>query len=372
MPEIMKNGKALILVGGFGTRLRPLTLTIPKPLVPFANKPMLLHQIEALAAIGVKTIVLAVSYMSDKLEEVLSKEAVRLGISIQFSHEDIPMDTGGPLALARDKLLGDNNNNDEPFFVLNSDVICDYPFAQMLEFHKNHGKEGTLVVTKVSEPSKYGVVVYDQSSGKIERFVEKPQVFVSNRINAGLYIFSPAILNRIKCEPTSIEKQVFPKMAQEGQLYTTELGGFWMDVGQPKDYLTGMCMYLNWARNTSPEMLCPAGPGIVGNVLKHPTARIGQNCKIGPNVILGPNVVVEDGARIRRSTVLKGATIKGHSWLDSTIVGWESKVGMWARCENVTVLGEDVKVADEIYLNGVRVLPHKSIKDSLPDPQIVM
>jgi len=368
--KLIENGKALILVGGFGTRLRPLTLTIPKPLVPFANKPMLMHQIEALAEIGVTTVILAVSYMSDKLEEVLNVEAKRLGITVQFSHEDTPMDTGGPLALAKDKLLAGNNG--EPFFVLNSDVICDYPFAQMLNFHRAHGKEGTLVVTKVDEPSKYGVVVYEKDTGKIERFVEKPQVFVSNRINAGLYIFNPDILKRIPCAPTSIEKQVFPFMAKEGQLYTTELQGFWMDVGQPKDYLTGMCMYLTSIRNKSPEMLCANSSEIVGNVLMHETAKIGKNCKIGPNVILGPNVTVEDGARIRRSTVLKGATIKGHSWIDSTIVGWESKVGMWARCENVTVLGEDVKVADEIYLNGIRVLPHKSIKESLPDPQIVM
>lgn len=362
--------KALILVGGFGTRLRPLTLTIPKPLVPFANKPMLMHQIEALAEIGVKTVILAVSYMSNLLEQELAKHAERLGITVHFSHEDEPMDTAGPLALAKDKLLADGGDK-TPFFVLNSDVICDYPFEQMLNFHKAHGKEGTLVVTKVEEPSKYGVVVYEKDSGKIERFVEKPQVFVSNRINAGLYIFSPKILDRIQPRPTSIEKEIFPPMAREGQLYTTELEGFWMDVGQPKDYLTGMCLYLNSTKAKKPELLA-SGPGIIGNCIIDASVKIGKNCKIGPNVILGANVVVEDGCRIRRSTVFEGATIKSHSWIDSTIVGWQSRVGQWARCENVTVLGEDVKVADEIYLNGIRVLPHKSIKESLPDPQIVM
>jgi len=145
------------------------------------------------------------------------------------------MDTAGPLALAKDKLLADDGDK-TPFFLLNSDVICDYPFEQMLKFHKSHGKEGTLVVTKVEEPSKYGVVCYERETGKIERFVEKPQVSVSNRINAGLYIFSPSILDRIQPRPTSIEKEIFPPMAREGQLYTTELEGFWMDVGQPKDY----------------------------------------------------------------------------------------------------------------------------------------
>lgn len=362
--------KAIILVGGFGTRLRPLTLSVPKPLVPFANKPMLMHQIEALHAVGVRHIILAVSYMSSMLEDVLSVEAKRLGIKLEFSHEDEPMDTAGPLALAKEKLLS-NGGDKTPFFLLNSDVICDYPFEQMLNFHKSHGKEGTIVVTKVEEPSKYGVVVYDQNTGAVERFVEKPQVFVSNRINAGLYIFNPEILDRIQPRPTSIEKEIFPVMAREGKLYTTELQGFWMDVGQPKDYLTGMCLYLNSVKNREPETL-HTGHGIIGNVLCDESVQIGKNCKIGPNVILGKNVVVEDGVRIRRSTILEGCVIKSHSWLDSTIVGWKSKVGQWARLENVSVLGEDVKISDEIYLNGIRVLPHKSIKESLPDPQIIM
>jgi len=214
--------KALILVGGFGTRLRPLTLTVPKPLVPFANKPMMMHQILALHKVGVNHIILAVSYMSTLLQEVLAKETEKLGIKLEFSHEDEPMDTAGPLALAAHILRPNENEEDEPFFLLNSDVICDYPFQQMINFHKSHGKEGTIVVTKVEEPSKYGVVVYEPINGKIERFVEKPQVFVSNRINAGIYIFNTTVLNRISPRPTSIEKEIFPVMAKEGELYTTE------------------------------------------------------------------------------------------------------------------------------------------------------
>lgn len=308
--------------------------------------------------------------MSHKLEEVLREETERLGVKLEFSKEDEPMDTAGPLAIAKEKLLSDGGDK-TPFFLLNSDVICDYPFEQMINFHKAHGKEGTIVVTKVEEPSKYGVVVYDKNTGAIERFVEKPQVFVSNRINAGMYIFNPSILDRIQPRPTSIEKEIFPVMAREGQLFTTELQGFWMDVGQPKDYLTGMCLYLNSVKNKNPSML-HSGADIVGNVLIDPSVKIGKDCKIGPNVILGKGVVVEDGVRIRRSTVLSGAVIQSHSWVDSTIVGWDCKIGQWARTENVTVLGEDVKVKDEIYLNGIRVLPHKTIKESLPDPQIVM
>ena len=136
----------------------------------------------------------------------------------------------------------------------------------MIKFHKSHKCEGTIMVTKVEEPSKYGVVVYDHDTGRIKKFVEKPKEFVSNKINAGLYIFNPSILNRIELKNMSIEKEVFPFMSDDGQLYAMELAGFWMDVGQPKDYLTGMCLYLDSLRRKKPEKL-HNDTCIVGNVL---------------------------------------------------------------------------------------------------------
>ncbi|KAI4482687.1 PREDICTED: mannose-1-phosphate guanyltransferase beta [Polistes canadensis] len=361
--EVMR---ALILVGGYGTRLRPLTLTRPKPLVEFANKPMLLHQIEALVAMNVTEVILAVSYRAEEMEKDLEEEAKKLGVTLIFSHEPEPLGTAGPLALARDILC----SGDEPFFVLNSDIICDFPFKQLYEFHKSHGKEGTIVVTKVEEPSKYGVVVFDKT-GKIESFIEKPQEFISNKINAGMYIFNPSILKRIELKPMSIEKEVFPFMAEDNELYAMELPGFWMDVGQPKDFLKGMCMYLASLRQKSPEKL-HSGPGIVGNVLIDPTAKIGKDCRIGPNVTIGPGVSLADGCCIKRSTLLKAAVIKEHAWLDGCIIGWRSVVGRWVRMEGTTVLGEDVIVKDELYINGGQVLPHKNISSSVPEPQIIM
>lgn len=156
--------------------------------------------------------------------EVELKEATeKLGVKLIFSHESEPLGTAGPLALAKDILL----TSTEPFFVLNSDVICDFPFKDLEKFHRSHGKEGTIVVTKVEEPSKYGVVLYD-SAGCIANFIEKPQEFVSNKINAGLYILNPSVLSRIELKPTSIEKEVFPLMCKEKDLYAFELVGFWM------------------------------------------------------------------------------------------------------------------------------------------------
>ncbi|CAH0562705.1 unnamed protein product [Brassicogethes aeneus] len=358
--------RALILVGGYGTRLRPLTLSRPKPLVEFANKPILLHQIEALVEAGVTEVILAVSYRAEQMEEELTAEATKLGISIVFSHETEPLGTAGPIALAKNIL----QKSAKPFFVLNSDIICDFPFKELAAFHNSHGKEGTIVVTKVEEPSKYGVVVYDDGNC-IESFVEKPQEFISNKINAGLYILNPSILNRIELRPTSIEKEVFPGMASDKELYAFELQGFWMDVGQPKDFLTGMCLYLKHLRSQNSEKLYK-GPGVVGNVLVHPSAKIGSNCQIGPNVTIGPGVVIEDGVCIKRCTILRDATIKSNTWMESCIVGWKCSVGRWVRMEGTTVLGEDVIVKDETYINGGQVLPHKNIANSVPEPQIIM
>jgi len=360
--------KALILVGGFGTRLRPLTLSFPKPLVDFANKPMILHQIEALKDVGVTEVVLAINYRPEVMINFLKDFEDKLGITITCSQETEPLGTAGPLALARDKLL---DGSGEPFFVLNSDVISEYPFAELIKFHKSHGGEATIMVTKVDEPSKYGVVVMEDTTGVVERFVEKPKVFVGNKINAGIYLLNPSVLDRIELKPTSIEKEVFPRIAADQKLYAMVLPGFWMDIGQPRDYITGLRLYLDSLRKRSAAKLA-TGTHVVGNVLVHESAKIGEGCLIGPDVAIGPGCVVEDGVRLSRCTVMRGARIKKHACISNSIVGWHSTVGKWARIENMTILGEDVHVGDEVYSNGGVVLPHKEIKSSILKPEIVM
>uniref|UniRef100_A0A0M3HSE2 mannose-1-phosphate guanylyltransferase n=1 Tax=Ascaris lumbricoides TaxID=6252 RepID=A0A0M3HSE2_ASCLU len=362
--------KAVILVGGYGTRLRPLTLTQPKPLVEFANKPMMLHQIQALVDAGVDTVILAVSYRAELLEKEMAAQANKLGIKVHFSVEEMPLGTAGPLALAKDLLVGD-----EPFFVLNSDVICEFPFRQMIQFHKSHGRQGTIAV---EEPSKYGVCVFNEKTGKIDSFVEKPQEYVGNKINAGMYILSPSVLDRIPLSPTSIEKEVFPEMAKAGELYAYVLPGFWMDVGQPKDFLTGMRLYLKHLREKSPSKLTE-GDNIQGNVMVDETAIIGHDCRIGsvlnsPNVVIGPRVRIENGVCLRHCTILSDSIVRTHSWINSSIVGRKAScsIGRWVRIENTCVIGDDVVVHDELYLNGARVLPHKAISTNVPEPDIIM
>ncbi|KAA0184732.1 Mannose-1-phosphate guanyltransferase beta [Fasciolopsis buskii] len=217
--------KAVILIGGYGTRLRPLTLSIPKPIVEFCNRPMLLHQVEALMQIEVDEIILAINRQATALEPFIRescKSVIRdKDVKITFSYEDEALDTAGPLAQAAGYL----DSNNESFLVLNSDIICRYPFKQMIEFHRSHGHEGTMVVTKVEEPSKYGAVVHNDQTGLVKHFVEKPSEYIANRVNAGLYMFKPSILTRVQAKPTSIETSIFPAMVSEGELYCMELEG---------------------------------------------------------------------------------------------------------------------------------------------------
>ena len=158
--------KALILVGGYGTRLRPLTFSKPKPLVDFANKPMIYHQIRALAAVGVSHIVLAVNYQPEVMVLHMKQIQLEFKVQITFSIEDEPLGTAGPLGLARAVLGAD----DSPFFVLNSDVICEFPFKHLLDFHVAHGGEGSLMTTRVKDPTKYGVVLPVPNSSLIDRY----------------------------------------------------------------------------------------------------------------------------------------------------------------------------------------------------------
>lgn len=285
-------------------------------------------------------------------------------VKIDFSVETEPLGTAGPLKLA-EAILG---KDESPFFVLNADVTCEYPFKKLAEFHKQHGEEGTIVVTKVEEPSKYGVVVHKPNHpSRIDRFVEKPVEFVGNRINAGIYILNPSVLKRIELRPTSIEQETFPAIVRDGQLHSFDLEGFWMDVGQPKDFISGTCLYLSSLTRMGSKLLTPVSEPFVhqGNVLIDPSVKIGKGCRIGPNVTIGPNVVIGDGVRLQRCVILKNSKVKDHAWIKSTIVGWNSTVGKWARLENVTVLGDDVSIGDEVYVNGGSVLPHKSIKQNV-------
>lgn len=358
--ETNKPLKALLLVGGFGTRLRPLTFSKSKPLVEFMNKPIIIHQIEALKAVGVSEIVLAINYQPENMYDFIKDIEAKYSVKVTCSKEEEPLGTGGPIGLAKKILLEENT---EEIFVFNSDVTCRFPLKDMLDFHRKHGKEGTIAITKVKDPSKFGVILYDKDQ-KILDFVEKPQNFVGDEINAGLYIFTKKFLDRVNPVPTSIERDIFPQMAKEGELYAFKLEGFWADIGQPRDYLAGTNLYLNDLSQTNKDHLVQGAKNVVGNVVIDPTAKVSDTAKIGPNVVIGPGAVIESGARVKNSVVLGNTQVSCYSYVDGSILGWKSKVGKWTRIENMTILGEEVTVADEIQLNGITVLPNVSVKTS--------
>lgn len=216
--------KALILVGGYGTRLRPLTFSKPKPLIEFANKPILWHQVKALVEVGVTEVIMAISYQPECMLDYMKELEAEFSVKITASIEHEPLGTAGPIKLAREKLLSDPSQED--FFVFNSDIICQFPLKKLLEFHRANKAEGTLMVTQVKDPSRYGVILFDET-GLIKDFIEKPKDFISDKINAGLYLLNKSIIERIPDRPTSIEREVFPKAAADKRLYALVLEGIW-------------------------------------------------------------------------------------------------------------------------------------------------
>lgn len=230
-----------------------------------------------------------------------------LEMTIHYQVEEVPMGTAGPIAFSAELL-----RSEEPgslFFVFNSDISCNFPLQDMLEFHRQHKGEGTICVTKVDDPSKYGVICCKSDadpddellSNQIERFVEKPKKYVSSNINAGLYLFDMRVLDRIPNEPCSIERQIFPDMANDEVLYQFPLEGFWMDIGQPKDYLIGQALYIKRQKELGNEM--------ENNSIIHESAEIGEGSEIGPNVVIGPDVKIGQCCKIQNATILAGTKV---------------------------------------------------------------
>lgn len=344
---------ALILVGGYGTRLRPLTLTVPKPLVPFANVPMLTRQIAALRSAGVATVVLATGEHC----HAVTRQAVELesvhGIDIVFSVEQTPLGTAGPLALARQHLQQCSG----PFFVLNSDVICEYPLRAMMDYHLSHGRKGTVLATQAADPAKYGVLLADTDTQQIRAFVEKPQTHVGSSINAGIYVLDPSVLDALAVTQCSLERDVFPALAEQGELCMYSLGGWWMDIGQPRDFLAGQRLYLRSEHEKG---------ALHSDVLVGKRVHIGEDAQISDCVVLGDDVHIGRGVRIANSTVLSGARIADYCHITDSIVGWDCTLGRWTRIDH-SVLGSSVATDEGVCLRGCTVLPQERISHGNED-----
>ncbi len=360
--------KTLVLAGGFGTRLRPLSCSRPKALFPVANKPLIDYTLESLSEANVETVILSVYYMAESLVRYLGPTKYNLGIL--YSREQRPLGTGGPIKKAKDMING------ERFMVMNGDILTDFDYKRLINYHEEKGGIATVALTQVIDPTRYGSVELDWE-GRITRFVEKPELGMapSNLINAGIYIVEPEIFDYIPDGKVRLETEVFPVLAEEQQLYGFESHGFWIDIGESTDYLAANAAVLGKQRGVvkldsvqiDPSATVQAPCNLGENI------TIGADSRIGPNVSLADDVIIGKGCRIVNSIVFSCAVIEDYSSVKNAILGENSVLERWVKIESGSLIGDFAQIADGVTITeGVSICPSKSIEESILQPRQVM
>ncbi|MEO6335132.1 MAG: NDP-sugar synthase [Pyrinomonadaceae bacterium] len=341
--------QALILAGGKGTRLRPLTVYTPKPIVPILNRPLLQYQLEILARAGVSDITLSLSYQPDKIEDMLGNGS-EFGVNLRFVTEPSPMGTAGAYKFAAGAAR-------ETTVVFNGDIITDVDVANVIELHRKRAAEATILLTPVEDASKYGLVESGEN-GEVLGFIEKPSPNVlakleTKNINAGLYVLEPSILDLIPAgENCSFEYDVFPLVIQNRHAFFSHVlsGEYWRDVGTPAsylsahhDFLAGKIKNFSKAESVSSDIATTAeidGISIIGegSVIK-PHARI-------TNSVLGPGVHVDEKASISNSVIWAHARIGSSADIDGAVIGKSCYVGRNCSVRPGAVLGDKTSLPD--------------------------
>jgi mannose-1-phosphate guanylyltransferase len=328
--------RAVVLVGGFGTRLRPLTTDLPKQMLPILDRPMIEHVVGHLAAHGVDEVVLSLGFLPDAFLDAYP-DGRCADIPLTYAVEPEPLDTAGAIRFAADEA-----GIDETFLVLNGDVLTDLAVDELVAFHRASGAEGTVSLTPVDDPSRYGVVPTD-ADGRVTGFVEKPPAGEApcNWINAGTYVLEPSVLDRI--EPgrrVSVEREVFPAMADAGTLFGFRSEAYWVDTGTPETYLGVQLDLLDGVRG-------PARSGVDDAAEIDPGATVRRS-------VIGPGVVVAGGARICDAVVMAGSRIGEGAVVESSLVGCNASIGPDAQVIGLSVVGHGAVVADGERLDGDR------------------
>ncbi|KAF3796519.1 Mannose-1-phosphate guanyltransferase alpha [Nymphaea thermarum] len=387
---------AVILVGGptKGTRFRPLSLNIPKPLFPLAGQPMLYHPISACKKIpNLAQIYLIGFYEERELALFVSSVSNELKLPVRYLKEDKPHGSAGGLYYFRDLIMEDDPSH---IVLLNCDVCCSFPLSDMLEAHKRYGGMGTILVSQVSSESanQFGELVADPLTNELLHYTEKPETFVSDLINCGVYIFTPEVFTAIQnvanvrrergwsnlkrklscnvypaLKPFSqqqskkvvyralpmdfvrLDQDILSPLAGKKQLYTCKTMDFWEQIKTPGMSLRCSSLYLSQFGHTCPNLLASgdgkSGATIIGNVYIHPSAKVHHTAKIGPNVSISANARVGAGARLSNCIILDDVEVKEHALVTHAIVGWKSSIGRWSRVE-----GQD----DYIAQLGITIL----------------
>jgi len=357
--------KAVILAGGFGTRLRPLSCTRPKILFPVVNKPLLQWTFERLAQNDIKDVILAVFYQTEV--HIKHHRVPRCGVHVSYSHDPLrkPLGTGGSIKKA-EKLVGHGS----PFIALNGDIFADVNYTQILKKHKEYDAVATIALHRVENPSRYGVADLAEDN-RITSFVEKPPpgTTPSDLINAGVYALSPKIFDYIpEGRAVSIEHEVFPKLAKENKLYGHVFEGMWLDIGKPEDYLE---INRKMLESTASAKTFKIGRKVE---VRKPVAidrkvAIGEKSTIGPYAILGRDVIVGDGVNIQNSVVFPGVVISDFSSINRAIIGEGVIIGKRVKISKDCIVGDHAKIEDDVSLaQGVQVCPANQVSKSVLTP----
>ncbi len=360
--------QAVILVGGEGTRLRPLTSTVPKPVVPLVDRPFIAYMLEWLRRHGVDDVVMSCGFLAAGVRNVLGDGAA-YGIQLRYVEEPRPLGTGGAVKFAESLL-------DERFLMLNGDVLTDLDLSAQVAQHEASGARGTLALIGVEDPSAYGLVrLRDDSS--VREFLEKPSPdqIDTNLISAGAYVLERDVLDLIPSgQACSIEREVFPRLVGDG-LYGFVGDGYWLDIGTPDRYLQATFDILERNVQTAAGERLGAGflavdagaesqgrtipPALVG-----PGCRIGAGARIGALAVLAPDVSVGPRTEIEQSVVLRGADVGADCRLSYCIVGAGARIGDRTHVEGGAVLGEGVSIgADNVIAAGARIFPGVTLPD---------
>jgi len=351
---------AVVLVGGEGTRLRPLTYEIPKQMLPVVERPMIVHVLEWLSQHGVDRAVLSLGYRADAFLQAFPTSKIA-GVALEYVVEPDPLDTAGAIRFAAEK-AGVSGT----FLVLNGDVLTDLDATALIAFHRSRPAEASIALTPVADPSRFGVVPTD-GDGRVTAFIEKPApgTAPTNLINAGIYVLETSVLERIPAgRRVSIERETFPELVEGGILYALASDAYWLDTGTPEQFLRAQLDILGGRR------LCvPAAPDISSCVWADPSAqvagRLGPHCLIGEQAAIAEGAVVSDsvmgagsrvgtGAVVSRSVLMAGAEVRSGAVVQDSIVGPRSVVGAGARVSKMTIIGVGAEVPAGSVLEDAR------------------
>jgi mannose-1-phosphate guanylyltransferase len=344
--------------------LRPLTLTIPKPVVPLAGRPIIVYMLEWLRSQGVGEVILACGFMAEDVRAVVG-DGSALGLRLLYVEEPRPLGTGGALKFAQDLLQ-------ERFLMLNGDVLTDIDLGDQLRQHEATGARATLALVEVTDPWAYGLV-HLCDDGSVREFVEKPgkregvdadaggnPADVPNLVNAGVYVLERDVLEYIAPAGTasSIERDVFPLLVGNG-LFGHPASGYWLDIGTPARYLKGTFDLLDGtAQATLAATLQPPARVTADPVLVEAGCRIADGAMVGPYAVLGPDVTVGESARVERAVMLEGSAVGSSSTVCEAIVGPGARIGDHCHLEPDVVVGEGASVESGSALAaGARIFP---------------